>query len=413
MHRLAVITSYFPIREQPHRGHSAYQTLQRLKKRMEIRVFCPLAVYPRWLRPRNFPYLRADNDYSPAEIRAQYVEFPALPVLSRPFNGLVCQRRLSRQVERFRPDVILNYCLYPEGYAAVLLGKKLGVPVVLGAIGSDVNRIPDWPTRWLTQKALREASFVLAVSEHLRLEAIRLGASAERTRTVRNGCDTSIFHLADRLAARAELGLDPGSSIIAFVGWLSPTKGLRELVDAVIRLVASHPKLLLVCIGEGHLRDELEARVARAGVARNVGFPGRCSSPQVAHWLVASDVFCLPSYAEGSPNALIEALSCGRPAVATAVGGIPELVNADNGILVPPRDSEALAEALRRTLARQWDEAGIARAFTRGWDRVADDTYEMCMDALGTVSRKPSDSNYQVRASQDTVRPASYSPETK
>jgi len=387
MHRLAVITSYFPIREQPYRGHSAYQTLQKLRARMEIEVFYPLAVYPRWLRPKNFPYLRSDVNYSPAEIHTQYIEYPALPLLSRPFNGLVCGRHLSQQVERFKPHLILNYFIYPEGYAALLIGKTLGVPVILGAIGSDVNRIPDWPTRWLTQKALREASFVLTVSDHLRLEAIRLGASPELTRTVRNGCDTSIFHLADRPAARAELGLDPGSSIIVFVGWLSPTKGLRELVDAVISLIPSHPNLQLFCIGEGHLRPELEARAAREGFARNLCFPGPGSSLQVAQWLAASDVFCLPSYAEGSPNALIEALSCGRPVVATSVGGIPELVNANNGILVPPRESGALAEALRSALARRWDEAGIAKAVARGWDQVADDTYQLCLDALNTVNR--------------------------
>jgi teichuronic acid biosynthesis glycosyltransferase TuaC len=382
--RLAVVTSYFPIRAQPHRGHSAYQTLREMTSWMDIQVFCPLATYPSLLRPRNFSYVRADPSYSPPDVPAQYIEYPALPLLSRPFNGPVAARYVLPHLRRFQPDLILSYYVYPDGYAALSLGRQLGVPVVLGAIGSDINRIPDRISGFLTRKALREASFVLTVSEHLRARAIQLGSSPERTRAVRNGCDTSIFHLANRGEARGELGLDQESEIVLFVGWIAPSKGLRELLDAMIRLVPSRPRLQLFCIGEGALQAELEAAAAQAGIARHIHFLGRRSSSEIARWLAAANVFCLPSYAEGCPNAVIEALACGRPIVATQVGGIPELVDADSGILVAPRDGAALAEALKATFGRQWDESGIAGASQRGWDQVALDTYEVCRSALDT-----------------------------
>src|SRR5579872_879691 len=128
--RLAVVTSYFPIQDQPHRGHSAYQTL-RAMQRMDIEVFCPLTVYPSWFQPRNFPYRRTDLSYSPPDMRTRYVEYPGLPVLSRPFNGFICARSLMPHLKKFGPDVILNYTIYPEGYAAASVGRRLGVPVVL------------------------------------------------------------------------------------------------------------------------------------------------------------------------------------------------------------------------------------------------------------------------------------------
>lgn len=380
--RLAVVTTYFPVREQPHRGHSAYQTLRAMPGPIDIEVFCPFTVYPEWLQPRKFPYLRTDQTYSPPDLRAHYMEYPGLPVLSRPFNGFTCAHSLFPYLQKFRPDVILNYTVYPEGHAAVAVGKRLGVPVVLGAIGSDLNRIPDKVSQWMTQKTLRRASFVLTVSRHLREQAIRLGAAPHRTRSVWNGCDTSVFHLSDRRDARAELGIDPGCVLIVFAGWISPTKGLHELIHAVIRLAASYGNLRLACLGEGNYRGELEQRVREAGLEQRVNFTGRCEPSQVARWMAAANVFCLPSYAEGCPNVVLEALASGRPVVASHVGGIPELIDSESGILVPPRDSDALAEALRQALARHWDELAISNKFRRGWDQVAIETKQICIEAL-------------------------------
>ena len=98
--------------------------------------------------------------------------------------------------------------------------------------------------------------------------------------------------------------------------------------------------------------------------------------------MAASDLVTLPSYSEGHPNVLVEALACGRPVVATPVGGIPEVVDAESGILVPARDASALAVALVQALDRHWDEAALARKFSRDWRQVAEDTLEACEEAL-------------------------------
>ena len=113
-------------------------------------------------------------------------------------------------------------------------------------------------------------------------------------------------------------------------------------------------------------------------MASRVTLPGRCDAAGIAQWMRAADVFCLPSYSEGCPNVVVEALACGRPLVATNVGGIPELVNDASGLLTPPRDAAALRESLDRALSRPWDSAEIARASTRSWDSVAAETLAVC-----------------------------------
>ena len=103
---------------------------------------------------------------------------------------------------------------------------------------------------------------------------------------------------------------------------------------------------------------------------------------EVARWMAASSLVTLPSYSEGHPNVLVEALACGRPVVATAVGGIPEVVDASSGVLVPVRDVPALASGLAQVLERDWDEAALARRFSRDWRQVAEDTLAACEEAL-------------------------------
>jgi glycosyltransferase involved in cell wall biosynthesis len=109
----------------------------------------------------------------------------------------------------------------------------------------------------------------------------------------------------------------------------------------------------------------------------------------VARWITASDVLTLPSWSEGYPNVVVEAVACGRPVVATDVGGTREIINDANGMLIPPRDIDALRDALREALNRRWDHAGIAAAMTRTWDDVAVDTLRVCEALVRDTERKP------------------------
>ncbi len=379
--RLLIVTSQFPIAGEPNRGRPIHQTVRELSKLADVRVLSPIATYPRWAMPRSYLFRASDATHAVPGCDVRYLDYPALPLVSRPFNGGFCGRALHAPLRAFAPDVVLSYWLYPDAYGAMRAARRAGLPLVVGARGSDL-RVRDAISRRLTRPVLHAAQRILVVSEDLGRVAVRdYDADPARIRAIPNGCDATIFHPRPRADARAALGLDDDAELVVYVGRLVPEKGLRELLDAVIALAPQRPRLQLALVGDGPMRTELEARVAAASGLR-IHLPGPQGPQDVARWMAASTLVTLPSYSEGHPNVLVEALACGRPVVATPVGGIPEVVDADCGLLVPARDPVALAVGLRDALDREWDETTLSRRFSRGWDAVATDTLRACEEAL-------------------------------
>jgi teichuronic acid biosynthesis glycosyltransferase TuaC len=328
--------------------------------------------------PRNRPWAKTDLSYVPEGVDATYFDYPALPVITRATNGSTLSRRLLPLIASYSPDVILSFWVYPDGYAAVRVGSKLNIPVVVQAIGSDLNCVDGGLQLRQVQEVLRKSDVILTVSGALRQRAIDLGADSKRAQAIVNGCDTSIFHVRAQAECRRSLGIDADATLVVFVGRLDILKGVVELVHACKLIEHRFPSLRLVMIGEGPAKAAVEHAAATAGFSDRLQSVPRCTSAEVARWLGASDVFTLPSYNEGCPNAIVEALRCGRPVVATRVGGIPELVDEQNGILVPPRDVPALAEALTDSLTRSWDPAQIEARGRRSWQDVAKEVYAVC-----------------------------------
>lgn len=382
MLRVAVVTHYFPTSSQPWQGHSAYQTLRILSRLCDLRVFCSVVQYPQLLRPRaaaNLP----DLAWSPPEVEVTYVPYAALPVVSRPLNGYLISRTMQPHLQAYQPDIILNYVIYPHGFAAVRIGRKLRIPVVLTAIGSDLNRPSDPLCGLLTRSALRRADFVTTVSHDLCLTARRLGAYPGSTRAKLNGCDTKVFFPRNRAEARRQLGLQEQAQIIVYVGRLDLRKGLIELVESVSALRATQPQVHCYIIGDGPARVALVDRIAKHNAAGAITLVPSCVTSTVALWMAAANLVTLPSYNEGCPNVVIEALSCGRPVVATKAGGIPELMNNQSGRLVPPRDVAALTQALDQVLSSPWDPEALSSRHSRSWSDVAHELLEIFEELLG------------------------------
>jgi len=375
--RLLVVTSQFPIQGEPTRGRPIVQTVQQLAQLATVRVVSPIAVYPRWAQPGGY-IAHAPGAPAGLEWEVEYPPYAALPGLTRPINGRLCAHAIGDALAHFRPDVVLSYWLYPDAYGAMLAARHAGVPLVAGARGSDI-RVRDPISRHLTRRVVRGARRLLVVSEDLgRLAMQRYGAQASRVRVIANGCDAATFHLADRTAARQALGIALDAELVLYVGRLVPEKGLRELLEAIRELARQRPKLQLALIGGGPMLAELGASAAAAG---NVQLAGPLAPEAVARWMVAADLVTLPSYSEGHPNVLVEALACGRPVVATDVGGIPEVVDASNGVLIGVRDSVDLARGLDKALRCNWDEAALSGRFSRSWRRVAEETLQQCAEA--------------------------------
>src|SRR5271156_4162256 len=182
MLKVAVVTRYFPSSAEPWQGRSAYQTLRVLARKADVHVFFPNGAYPSFLRPRSRIYDKLDASFSPPDVKVSYYDYPALPLISRPFNGQVAARTLLPHVRKFAPDIIFSIFLYPEGYSALQIGKALSVPVVAMGIGTDINSIADFISARRTRALLRDVDFLVTVSDDLRRKAVLMGAPPERTR---------------------------------------------------------------------------------------------------------------------------------------------------------------------------------------------------------------------------------------
>ena len=389
MTRIAIVTPILPVPFDIARGRFIHEQAKALSRLATIRIFLQTARYPAigWLKPQSYVDGRVEAGHDLWRgLDVDAYSYPALPWVSRPFNGVSGARRLLPRLRLFKPDVVVAYWAYPEGLSGVRAAHALGKPCVVGVLGSDVLTRSGWLAR-MTRSALQEADAVAVVSEHLaRTVTTRYGVDSKHVHTIINGYNTSVFRPRAQPACRAELGLPADARLIVFVGRLIEAKGLRELLRAFDALAANEPLIHLALVGDGVMRHELEALVGASPMAARIHMPGALAPEQVATWINAADVFTLPSWSEGYPNVVVESLACGRPVVASNVGGLPEIVNAQNGILVPARDPGALAGALRDALDRAWDHERIAAGMQRSWDDVARETLALCEAVRKTVA---------------------------
>jgi glycosyltransferase involved in cell wall biosynthesis len=210
------------------------------------------------------------------------------------------------------------------------------------------------------------------VSRALAGKAQELGVPGDQIWIVYNGVDGELFRVRDRAAARRELGLPAEARIALYVGNLKESKGVRDLVRGFPAAAARAAGLHLAIVGDGGERalcDQLAAQLpGRVTVA------GARPLAEIPTWLAACDLLVLPSWNEGTPNVVLEALSCGRRVVATAVGGVPDVIDdAVLGALVAPRQPDRLADALVREAAVDYRPDEVAERGGRGdWAASAD-----------------------------------------
>jgi teichuronic acid biosynthesis glycosyltransferase TuaC len=287
---------------------------------------------------------------------------------------------------RGKVDVVLGSWAYPDGFAAVIAARLLGVPCVVKLHGSDINVMaklsgPRRQTAW----ALAHAARVVAVSRALAEEVAALGVPRDRIAVVMNGVDGALFHVRDRAAARRELGL-PDGPLALYVGNLKPEKGVLDLAAAWDRVARDLPDARLAIVGGGPLRTEVEAALPpRATLV------GAQPLEAIPTWMAACDVLVLPSHIEGTPNVVLEALACGRRVVATAVGGVPDVITSDTvGALVPPHQPEALAASLTQALRTRYAPEAVAEhGACGGWDASAAALHAVLVAAVDASVRSP------------------------
>ena len=243
-------------------------------------------------------------------------------------------RDVVRTARRFRPDVVYAHFLVPAGLLATLGGRA---PVVLTAHGQDVeNARTHRFTRSATRLAVRRAYAVVAVSEWLQHRLVEVVPEAgPKTTVIDCGVDLETFAPRDRTVARNDIGWSPSGTAFVCIGALSERKNVLRLARAFERRGEGE----LAFVGDGPLRSALAGR-------RGIRLVEPVAHERVADWLAAADVVCQPSLMEPFGLATLEGLACARSVVATRVGGPPEFVRPETGVLVDPLDDQALEAAL-------------------------------------------------------------------
>jgi len=384
--RVLAITKIFPNQAEPLSAPFNRQQFAALARRCDLEVAATIPWFPgaglvaRWSsagRLARVPHREQIAGISVIHPRTLFV-----PRLAHAAWGPLYAASIAPELIRYRGkiDVVLGSWAYPDGFAAVIAARLIGAPCVVKLHGSDINVMARLPgPRRQTAWALSRAARVVAVSRALADEVAELGVPRDRIAIVMNGVDPELFRVRDRAAARSELGL-PGGPLALCVANLKPEKGVLDLARAWERVARELPDARLVFVGDGPARAALESALPpRATLA------GPQTLPRVATWLAACDVLVLPSHAEGTPNVVLEALASGRRVVATAVGGVPDLITSGAlGALVPAQQPEAMAAALTQALRTSYDaDAVAAQGAHGGWEASAAALHAVLVAAAG------------------------------
>lgn len=395
--RILTFTTIFPNKAEPQLGIFIFRRILHLSRRPknQVEVLSPLPFFPRWLRWGKWHEIA--NVPREEQFRSLSVHHPRyflLPRISMPLHGLLMflgslltARRLHR---RAKFDCIDAHFVYPDGTAAVFLGKVLGVPVVVSARGTDINLFPTFRLiRPIIRWTLQNASGVVAVSESLKRVMMEIGLPGAKIRVIGNGIDPELFAPVDPQDARRQLDLPKEGAILVSVGKLLPVKGFQYLIPAFAVIAPRFPNARLYIIGEGSFRSELERLAEKLKIQDRVFLIGSRPNEELKFWFSAAETSCLVSSREGWPNVLQESLACGTPVVATRVWGAPEVITSpDLGMLVE-QNVPAIAGALDGALSRRWDRSAIAKhAIERTWEVVASEVDEYLAQAV-EVARKP------------------------
>ncbi|BCX82146.1 teichuronic acid biosynthesis glycosyltransferase TuaC [Methylomarinovum caldicuralii] len=380
--RILVLSSLFPSSARPQAGLFISERMFRVARQLPLTVVSPQPWFPlqglvRRLRPHFRPLPPTQLERQDG-IEVHYPRFFSVPGFFKGYDGhwmaRGCQALLDRLKESQGFDLIDAHFAYPDGYAAVRLGRRYGVPVTITLRGTEVPLSRDPVRRERILAALAGADQVFSVSESLKRHVVSLGAEAGKITVVGNGVDTEVFHPVPQHEARQKLGIAADAKVLVTVGALVPRKGQQRVLEVLPALIQRFPKLLYLIVGgpspEGDQTAALQRQVEQLGLAEHVRFLGPLPPERLKWPLSAADVFVLATANEGWANVFLEAMACGLPVVTTDVGGNREVVCREElGIVVPFGDIAALGEAIGTALDKPWDRKRIlAYARENEWD---------------------------------------------
>jgi len=309
---------------------------------------------------------------------------------------------------RHKVDILHTHVGNPiadlAGYAYVKRNKN--IPFIITyhgdgqeGIGSFIrNTSVFFYNKYLLDKVLSRADIIISPSEYYIDESRFLGEYRDKIVAIPNGINVEDFNIPlSKEECRRKLGLPLDKDIILFVGSLTPYKGPEVLVKAMQKIAKEVPDTELVFVGSGKMRDELGKLAEKIGIKNNLKFTGFVKERLKPLYYKAADIFVLPSIMSTESFGIVnlEAMACGVPIVASEIGGVPDVVkDGENGLLVPPRDPNALADAIiylleNEDVRRKMGERGKEMVRDYTWERIAEKTEKVYEAVLKNANRKP------------------------
>jgi len=385
---LLILTSAFPYNSDS-AGIFIKEQLKLLRKEFnQIIVISPLAYFPKILiNSKKFQqftgYSTYPTSYSFENVKIFFPRYFPIPPsgdffmwIRNYFNFLVVEKTIKKEKLNF--DIIHAHFIHPSGYVGAKLKSKYYKPLIITAHGGDIYLQPFKNDKWLysTRNILKQADKIITTSRrNYNIITEKLDIPKKKIKIIKNGFNEKLFHPIKKEMARDKLLLPKNVKIILSIGNITEIKGHKYLIEAMNKIVLTRKNVLCIIIGKGS-KLKLERLVEKLDLANYVVINDNKSHEEIPLWINACDIFVLPSLDEGSPTVIPEALGCGKPVVATRVGGVPEIIqNKDIGLLVEKQDPESLSEGIQLAFKKRWDSEKIVgyakQSYT--WQQISRD----------------------------------------
>ena len=342
---------------QPNRATFNKQQFELLKDKYNVSILVPIA-FPDWLKHRK-EIIQSEN--------IRYAPYFYIPKIGRRYYSLSMFLSLFVHsgvwLKKRKPHSILASWAFPEAIAASWLSKLFRSRFFFKVHGSDINLHGKIPARAKQiVKASEHASAVLSVSKALANEMVNMGIAKDKINVIYNGVDHEKFGVSNESPKKEEY--------LLFVGNLKAEKGVLELIQGFEKVSKTYPYLHLVYAGSGSMAQKIEYYAKKHNLSNRLTLLGNVKHENLPAWISHAKGLCLPSYNEGVPNVVLEAMACGTPVIATNVGGIPEVVEPYCGVIIKAKSSDEVGRGLTQLLEQQWNQEKIkTHAFQFNWQK--------------------------------------------